>query len=130
RGWRIGAVQGKQVTLDHARGSGMLITVEPAAKVPSADDYLKEVAGFLTKEKAQVTALERPTRVRTEPVQLDRFGLDATFGKDKARLEYAVLKQTDGGVTVAARIPDADAATLKTEVERIIRSLSVTKKIE
>jgi hypothetical protein len=130
RGWRVGAVQGKQVTLDHARGSGMLVTVEPAAKVPTADDYLKEVTAYLTKEKATVTALDRPTRVRAEPVQLDRFGLDATFGKDKARLEYAVLKQTDGGVTVAARIPGDDAAALKAEVERIIRSLSVTKKIE
>ncbi len=123
-------MQGKQVTLDHARGSGMLITVEPAAKVPTSEDYLKEITAFLTKEKAQVTLLDKPTRVRAEPVQLDRFGLDATFGKDKARLEYAVLKQTDGGATVAARIPAADAATLKTEVERVIRSVSVTKKIE
>lgn len=130
RGWRVGAVQGKQVTLDHARGSGMLITLEPAAKVPTSDDYLKEITAFLTKEKALVTLLDKPTRVRTEPVQLDRFGLDATFGKDKARLEYAVLKQTDGGATVATRIPAADAATLKTEVERVIRSVSVTKKIE
>jgi hypothetical protein len=68
--------------------------------------------------------------VRAEPVQLDRFGMDATFGADKVRLEYAVLAQSDGGVTVAARIPAADAGTLKPEVERVIRSLSVTKKIE
>ena len=61
---------------------------------------------------------------------LDRFGLDATFGSEKARLEYAVLKQTDGGVTVAARIPAAEVAALKPEVERFIRSLSVTRKIE
>ena len=63
-------------------------------------------------------------------MQLDRFGLDATFGQDKARLEYAVLKQSDGGATVAVRIPATHAATIKPEVERIIRSLSVTKKIE
>ena len=64
RGWRVGVVQGKQVTLDHARGSGMLITVEPVAKVPTAEDYLKEIGNYLTKEKAQVTALDKPTRVR------------------------------------------------------------------
>ena len=52
RGWRVGAVQGKQVTLDHARGAGMLVTIEPAAKVPTAADYLKETTAFLTKEKA------------------------------------------------------------------------------
>ena len=64
RGWRIGAVQGKQVTLDHARGGGILITVEPPAKVPAVEDYLKEVSGFLIKEKAQITANEKPERIR------------------------------------------------------------------
>ena len=128
RGWRVGAVQGKQVTLDHARGAGILITIETPAKVPATDDYLKEVSGYLTKEKAQITATEKPVRIRSEPVQLDRFSLDVTFGMEKVRLEYAVLKQTDGGLTVAARLP-ADDADLRPEVTRIVRSLSVTKKI-
>jgi len=130
RGWRVGAVQGRQVTLDHARGAGVLITVEPAARVPSAEDYLKESQAFLARQKAEVTLTDKPRRVRTEPVLLDRFGLDAVFGSDKARLEYAVLKQTDGGATIAARIPAADAAALKIEVEQVIRSLSVTKTID
>jgi hypothetical protein len=130
RGWRVGAVQGKQVTLDHARGAGMLVTVEPPAKVPTAEDYLKEVTAFLQKQKATPAAADGPTRVRPEPVQLDRFGMDATFGTDKARLEYAVLRQAEGGATVATRIPAADAAALKGEVERIIRSVAVTRKIE
>ncbi len=128
RGWRVGAVQGKQVTLDHARGGGILITVEPPAKVPTADDYRKEALGFLEKQKAQVTGSEKPTRLRAEPVTLDRFAIDATFGTEKVRLEYAVLKQTDGGVTVAARLP-AEDTDARAEVLRIIRGLSVTKKI-
>ena len=130
RGWRVGAVQGKQVTLDHARGSGILITVEPDSKVPTADDFAREITAFLTKQKATITGTEKPTRVRAEPVQLDRFAFEATFGTEKARLEYAVLRQSDGGVTVAGRIPAADVEALKPEVERVIRSLSVTKKIE
>ena len=130
RGWRVGAVQGKQVTLDHARGSGILITVEPDTKVPTAEDYAKEILAFLQKQKATLTTTEKTTRVRAEPVQLDRFAFEATFGTDKVRLEYAVLKQTDGGVTVAGRIPAADIAAMKPEVERVIRSLSLTKKIE
>lgn len=129
RGWRVGAVQGKQVTLDHARGGGILITVEAPGQVPTPEDYLKEVSGFLTKQKADVTATEKPVRLRSEPVQLDRFSIDATLDKEKVRLEYAVLKQTDGGVTVAARLP-ADDADVRPEVSRIVRSLSVTKKIE
>lgn len=129
RGWRVGAVQGKQLTLDHARGGGVLLTVEPPAKVPSADDYLKEVQSDLKKQKATVTATEAPKRLRAEPVQLDRFALDATIGDNKFRLEYAVLKQSDGGATVAATLPAADA-DLRPEVARIVRSLSVTKAIE
>ncbi|MBM3981473.1 MAG: hypothetical protein FJ304_14545 [Planctomycetes bacterium] len=129
RGWRVGAVQGKQLTLDHARGGGVLLTVEPPTKVPSAADYLKEVLADLKKQKATVTDTEPTKRLRAEPVQLDRFALDATVGADKLRLEYAVLKQSDGGATVAATLPAADA-DLRPEVARIVRSLSVTKAIE
>jgi hypothetical protein len=130
RGWRVGAVQGRQVTLDHSKlGGGILITLEPAAKLPSAEDYLREVTGFLQKEKAKVSVVAQPVRVRPEPGQLDRFTLEAEFDKDSARLEYAVLKQTDGGATVAARLPAATASDLKPDVERVIRSMSVTKRI-
>jgi hypothetical protein len=130
RGWRVGAVQGKQVTLDHARlGGGMLITIESSSKLPSAEDYLKEVTAFLEKEKAKVTVAMQPMRVRPEPGQLERFALEAIFEKDSARLEYAILKQTDGGATIAARLPTSSAADLKADVERIVRSMSITKKI-
>jgi hypothetical protein len=129
RGWRVGAVQGRQLTLDHARGGGILVTVEAAGKVPTADDYLKEVTAFLTKQNAAVTAAEKPVRLRAEPVRLDRFAFDATVGAKPQRLEYAVLKQTDGGVTLAATLP-ADDPDVRAEVARIVRSLSVTKTIE
>lgn len=131
RSWRVDAAQGRQLTLVRGQtGAGMLITVEPSSRVPTADDYLRETTQFLQKEKAQVTAAGRPTPIRTDPVRLDTFALEATFGAERVRLEYAVLKQTDGGVTVAARLPAAIAAELRPEVERIVRSLSVTKKIE
>ena len=135
RGWRVGAVQGRQVTLDHVRGAGIIFTLESPKRLPTAEDYLKEVSDFLQRQKkAQFTGIEKPVRIRSEPVQLDRFAFDATFetknGTDKVRMEYAVLKQTDGGVTLAASIPAREVLALKPEVERVIRSLSVTKKIE
>jgi hypothetical protein len=129
RGWRVGAVQGNQVTLDHARGAGLLVTVDPPSKVPTPEELLKESLSVLEKQKATVTAQEKPQRVRKEPVTLDRFSVDATVGKNALRLEYAILKQTDGGATVAATLP-ADDEALRPEVARIVRSLSVTKKIE
>jgi hypothetical protein len=130
RAWRVGAVQGKQVTLDHAGAGGILITVEPADKVPTADAYLREVTAFLQKEKAKVAVLNNPARVREPPVALERFALDVAFEQDRARMEYAVLKQTEGGATVAARLPATASAELLAEVERIVRSLSVTKAIK
>jgi hypothetical protein len=131
RSWRVGAVQGKQVTIEQPRlGGGILVTMEPATKVPAPEDYLKEVTAFLQKEKAQITGTEAPKRVRTDPVLLDRFALDAVIGEERVRMEYAVLKQSDGGATFAARIPATAAPQLQPEVERIIRSLSVTKRIE
>ncbi|MBX9582256.1 MAG: hypothetical protein K2X87_18285 [Gemmataceae bacterium] len=130
RGWKVGAVQGRQVTLDHTRlGGGILVTVEPAGKVPAAEDYLREVTAFLQKEKAQVAVLATPARVRAEPAALDRFALAATFDKDAARMEYGVLRQADGGATVAARLPQGSAADLRPEADRIIRSLTITKRI-
>ena len=132
RGWRVGAVQGNQVTILHSSdAAGLLLTVMSAAKVPTAEAYLQENTAFLQKEKADVAVGAKPERVRVEPVQLDRFAVDVRFGPDKLqRIEYAVLKQTDGGATVAATLPAAAVADLRGDVERIIRSLAVTKKIE
>ena len=132
RGWRVGAIQGNQVTVLHSSDAvGMLLTVMPAAKVPTAEAYLQENTAFLQKEKAEVAVAAKPERVRTEPVQLDRFAVEAKFAADKVqRLEYAVLRQAEGGATVAATLPSAAVNDLKGEVERIIRSLAVTKTIE
>ena len=131
RGWKVGAVQGKQVTLDHSKlGGGLLVTVEPAAKVPAVGDYLREVSAFLQQEKAAVTVLANPARVRAEPAALDRFTLAAAIEKEPVQMEYGVLRQAEGGATVAARLPQGSADALRPEVDRIIRSLTVTKRID
>ena len=36
RRWRVAGVQGQQVALDSAEGSGLLITVDPLKRVPTA----------------------------------------------------------------------------------------------
>ncbi len=137
RTWRVGAVQGRQVTVDHARsGSGVLVTLEAASKVPTADDYLREISDYLRKEQAKDARLaERVTRVRAAPATLDRFAVEAEMSGERVRLEYAVLKQPDGGATVAARlpagerIPPAVLAELRADVDRLTRTLAVTKAI-
>ena len=131
RTWRVGAVQGRQVTLEQTRGSGgILITVETAAKVPTSQEYQKEIDEFLKQVKARDVRLSETTvRIRNDP-PLERFAIDAEMGGEACRLLYAVLKQSEGGATVAIRLPSAQLPQLIPEAERILRSVSVTRTIE
>lgn len=131
RSWRVGAEQGKQVTLDHPRaGGGILITVDAAAKIPTADDYMKEIGEYLKQVKARnIRLAEAATRLRSDP-PLDRFALDAEMSDARCRMIYAVLKQSEGGATVAIRLPAEVTLAMSPEVERILRSIAITRTIE
>jgi hypothetical protein len=128
RRWRVGVVQGRQFTLDEPKGGGVLVTVTPPAKTPTAAAFQDEVKQFLAKQKAKVSPLPEPKRVTDKPA-LDRFGLDAELDSGKARLEYAVLTTPDGGATVAARLPEKLAAELQPDLDRILKQLTITKRI-
>jgi hypothetical protein len=128
RRWRVGVVQGKQFTLDEPQGGGALFTVTSAAKTPTAAAYQEEVKTFLAKQKAKLSPIPEAKRWQAKPA-IDRFGLDAEVGSGKARMEYAVLSTPDGGLTMAARLPEKLAAELSPDLDRVLKSLSVTKKI-
>ncbi|MFO0848574.1 MAG: hypothetical protein U0871_08465 [Gemmataceae bacterium] len=125
RRWRVGAVTGRQVTVDEPTGGGVLLSVEPAAELPTADQYLRETQDFFRKQGWRTGAIDGPRRAG--PV--GRFGTDATIAGKQARLEYAVLTTADGGVTAAARLPWADRDALGKDLDRILGSLEVTKRI-
>ena len=128
RRWRVGVVQGRQFTLDEDAGGGALFTVLPAAKMPTAAAFQGEVKAFLAKQKAKLSPIPEPKRWQEKPA-IDRFGFDAEMESGKARMEYAVLTTADGGVTVVARLPQKLAADLTPDLERVLKSLTVTKKI-
>jgi hypothetical protein len=123
RRWRVGMVRGRQVTLDEANGSGLLLTAEPPADVPTGAAYAAEVQGFLLKQKVKVLRADAPRAVQGPPDELEQFGLDAEIEGKRARLEYYVVKQSAGGATLAARLAPADLAALQRDVERIARSV-------
>ena len=128
RRWRVGAVQGRQVTLDGPNGAGILITVEAAKSLPQAADFLRESTAFLQKSAKDVTVVQKAERVADKPA-LERFALTATMKDEKVRMDYAVLTNADGtGATFAGRLPDADADALGKDVEKILKSLSAEKK--
>lgn len=128
RRWRVGVVQGRQFTLDEPQGGGVLFTVTSPAKTPTAAAFQGEVKDFLAKQKAKLSPLPEPKRWQAKPM-IDRFGIDAELDTRKARMEYAVITTADGGVTMAARLPDKLAAELAPDLDRVLKSLTITKKI-
>ena len=127
RRWHVGQVRGRQVTLDEPAGNGLMISVEAHKDTPSAADYLAENKAFLVKQKGAILGIDPPRRLTGPPNELDQFGLDVEMNGQKARMEYYVLRQPAGGALVAARLLPKDLATVRADVERIVRSVVVGK---
>jgi hypothetical protein len=126
RRWRVAGVRGRQITLEGPPGNGFLLTVEPPSHVPTGPAYQAEAQAFLAKEKAALARTDPPRRIQAAPQEVDRFGFDAELGGRKLRLEYFVMRQGPaGGATIAATLLPADQAAVRSEVERIARSLTV-----
>jgi len=126
RRWRVGAERGPQVTLDAAGGSGLLLTVEAPANVPTAAQYLNESREWFARQKLKILREERAKSVRIESGQLERFAVEVDAGGQKMLVDYAVVRQKAGGATIAARLAETDRSALRAEVEGIARSVVVT----
>jgi hypothetical protein len=128
RRWHIQGVRGRQVAVDERQGSGLLLTVEPLARVPTGEQYLKECLTYLQKEKVTVTKGEMPRLVQKGPPQVEQFSLDLVVGKEQVRMEYFVVRDAAGGATLAARLLPTDRAALQQEVRQMALSLRVARK--
>lgn len=127
RRWRIAGAAGRQVTLDEANGSGLLLTLEPPARVPTGNQFLAESSNFLRQQKAKVLRTEQPRRIQATPRELEHLGLEAEVSGQRVWMDYYVIRQASGGATLAARLLPADLSALQKEVERIARSVTVEK---
>jgi hypothetical protein len=128
RRWRVAGVRGQQVALDEAKGSGLLLTLEAAGKAPTGAQFLAESTDWLQKQKARVFRTEQPRRLQAPPQELEHFAIDAEVMGQRALLDYYVIRQAAGGATIAARLLTDDLAALRKEVERIARSIVVSKR--
>ena len=129
RRWRVGVLQGRQLTLEEPKGGGILLTVEGVNRLPTVEKYQDEVKAFLAKQQAKIAPMAAPIRTADKPNRIDRFAVDAEMKTGKARLEYAISQGSNGGVMLAARLPAEEAAELKADLDRILKSLEVTKAI-
>jgi hypothetical protein len=121
RHWRVAGVRGRQVALDENRGSGLLLTVEPLKKTPTAAQYLQEVQAWVQKEKAKVQGASPVRVVQGQPLGLEHFALQIEANKQVAIMDYYVLRQAAGGATVASRVIPAHAKEVRADVERMLR---------
>ena len=138
RRWRVSNEDGRHITIEEMRGSGVLITTESAARVPTAAEYLKETQDFISGQKGKIIRTDPATKIRAAPKEIEAFGMDIELDKQPARMEYFIARFATkspaskgdkdagvGGATIAARLVPADAAVLRPEVEQIVKSIEI-----
>jgi hypothetical protein len=131
RRWRMAGGVGRQVRLDGADGSGLQITLDPPAKLPTGAQFLAESRDYFTGQKAKVFRTEAPVRVDGGTGGLEHFTIDVEVKGDRVLMDYYVAKQDNGGATLAARLlPGKELAAVQKEVEQIAKSLTVTRAIK
>ncbi len=127
RRWRIAGVRGRQVGLDENRGSGLLLTMEPPKQVPAAAAFLQEARTYMTQQKGTILGQDPPQTIQGAPRTVERFALDVKVNNERVLLAYFVIRQANGGATLVARLLRDDRAALVRDVERIARSVEVTR---
>ena len=125
RRWRVAGVQGRQITLDESMGNGLLITIETPIATPSADQYLREVRDWLQKQQAKVFKIESPTPLPGPVPAVEQFSVDMELQGKRSWMKYLVIRQRNGGATLAARLSHKDLTALQTDVDKIARSLTI-----
>ncbi|MCS6898103.1 MAG: hypothetical protein NZM29_09035 [Nitrospira sp.] len=125
RHWRVEEAYGRQVRLVEKQGSDVLITVDPPARLPNSAQFQKEASAGLVQQKGQILNSSIVRAVQTSPFIIEQFGFDVRFGSQLATFDYYVVRQRDGGGTLAARYLPGQAEARRREVERMARSLSV-----
>jgi hypothetical protein len=124
RRWRVASVRGMQISLDGADGNGVLLTLDPPARVPSGTQFLAESRSWLVKQRA---ALLREEPVRKLQETLEGFALEAELSGQRFLMDYYVARQPAGGVTVAARLVPADREAARRELEKLARSVTISQ---
>ena len=127
RRWRVGDSQGRQITIESPNGNGILLTVEPIKSVPTAAQYLSESQEFLKKQNAKLFGTQGPRELQGGERRVEQFAFEAELGGQRLLLDYYVLHQKAAGATLAARLVAGDAKVLRPEVERIAKSMVLSK---
>lgn len=127
RNWRVVRTAGRQITLDESDGAGLLITLDTAEGLPTAARYLREALQELRERGAKVLDRSGPAR---HAAGIDRFTVDTEVGGEKVVMVYFVIRQDNGGATLAARLPDRGRDARLKELDGLVRSFAVTRRLD
>jgi len=127
RRWRVAGGNGRQIGLDEPHGNGVLMTIEPLGRIPSGAQYLQESKNFLARQKAGIVNTDSPRQLQAPPYALEHFGIEADIARQRLHMEYYVIRQRQGGATLAARLLPADLSALQRDVRRIAQSVRITR---
>ena len=122
RNWRIAGFNDKQVGIDENKGSGVLITLTPAAATPTGAQFYQETAQFLAKQQARFLRDEKP---RAMAGGWETFAFEAEVAKERVVLQYYTTRQGPHGATLTARILPKNLADVQRDVERMAKSLQL-----
>jgi hypothetical protein len=129
RRWRVAGVRGRQLAVDEANGSGLLLTLEPAQPGPTGAQFATEVQEWIKQQKARVLRSEPIHRLAGSPADLDAFGFELELSGQRVVMNYFVTRQALGGATITARLLPRDLAAVQPEAERIARSVVITRRV-
>jgi hypothetical protein len=125
RRWRVAGVRGPQVAVDENGGSGLLLTMEPLKQTPTAVQFLQESKAYLEKEKAKVLRIDPVRQIVGGSRSVEQFALDVEIEGKKVLMVYLVIRQANGGATIAARVlPNQQQAVLQ-DIEKMARSIQI-----
>jgi hypothetical protein len=124
RHWHVAGVNSekRQIGLDEKRGSGLLISVDAVASIPSAAAFQKEVSSNLAKQNGAIIKMET---ARALVSGLETFGVEAEISGKRVALSYFLVRQKAGGAVLTANLQAADRQTAQQDAERIARSLVI-----
>lgn len=122
RNWRVAGFNDKQIGIDENKGSGVLITLSPAAGTPTGAQFYQETAQYLLKQQARILRDEKPRAIQGG---WETFGFDAEVAKQRVFLQYYTTRQGNFGATLTARLLPADLANTQRDVEQMARSLQL-----
>jgi hypothetical protein len=130
RRWRVNGINGPQVMIDEVRntGNGLLLTVVPLKNVPTAAQYQSECEKFIAEQKGKIIGAQKPRQIQAGTMAIENFALEVDMAGQRVILDYYIMRQAEGGATLSARLLAADARALMPEMEKLAKTVVISKK--